>query len=203
MVSRNYASSVARPPTMTVRSKDFAGSRLEVGLSVLDKPRTQYEIAKLQGKPSGSVHGLLRRMVKDGQLKPDSEPPSRGTLYEVHPDAKDALLEAAQGFQDPGTLDEHQRVLTVWGGPGRAKAAELLSSAALAGAVSWVARTNSADELIVAMNPDGDDGLIDALVLAFAEAGFETREGLVTQIQSGREMRDHNKKVIARVRSVK
>ncbi|HEY5942018.1 MAG TPA: hypothetical protein VIT89_04065 [Solirubrobacterales bacterium] len=188
---------------MAANPQDFTGSRLEVGLSVLDEPRTQYEIAKLQGKPSGSIHGLLRRMVKDKLLKPDSEPPTRGTLYEVHPDAKDALLEAAQGFQSPGTLTEHQRVLTVWAGPGRSKALELLSSAALAGAVSWVARTNSADEVMVAMNPDGEDSLVDALVLAFAEAGFEVREGLVAQIQSGREMRDHNKRVIARARSVR
>jgi DNA-binding PadR family transcriptional regulator len=188
---------------MTVKPAEFTGSRLEVGLSVLDQPRTQYEIAKLQGKQSGSVHGLLRRMVKDGLLKPDSDPPTRGTLYEVHPEAREALLEAAQGFQEPGTLTEHQRLLSVWGGPGRAKAMDLLSASALSGAVSWVARTNSADEMLVAMNPSGDDSVIDALVLALMEAGFDVREGLVAQIQSGREMRDHNKKVAARARSIK
>ncbi|HEV2858596.1 MAG TPA: hypothetical protein VGW80_09365 [Solirubrobacterales bacterium] len=168
----------------------------------MDKPLTQYEIAKLQGKPSGSVHGLLRRMVNDQLLKADSEPPTRGTLYEVHPDAREALLEAAQGTQRPGTLTQHQRLLSIWGGPGRLKAIELLSSAALSGAVSWVARTNSADEVLVAMNPQADDSLVDAMVHAFLEAGFEVREGQVTQIMSGREMRTYNKKVVTRAGSV-
>lgn len=187
---------------MSPSPRDFSGSRLEVGLSVLDKPLTQYEIAKLQGKPSGSVHGLLRRMVKDELLRADSEPPTRGTLYEVHPEAREALLEAAQGTQQPGTLDKHQHLISIWGGPGRLRAMELLGSSALAGAISWIARTNSADELLVAMNLDADESLTDALVHAFLEAGFEVREGLVAQIMSGREVRDYNKKVLARARSV-
>jgi len=186
---------------MPAHPRDFDGSRLEVGLSVLDQPRTQYEIAKLQGKPSGSVHGLLRRMVADRQLKADTDPPTRGTLYEVHPDARKALVEAAEGFQRPGSLEEHQRLLSVWGGPGRMEAMRLLSSSTLAGAISWVARTNSADEQLVAMNPGADDGLVDALVLALLDAGFVVREGLVAQIMSARELRAHNKKAIARAKA--
>lgn len=182
---------------------DFTGSRLEVGLSVLDQPRTQYEIAKLQGKPSGSVHGLLRRMVKDGLLVADSDPPVRGTLYEIHPDAREALLQAAQGNQQPGTLREHQSLISIWGGPGRLRAIELLGSSTLAGAVSWTTRTNSADAMLVAMNPTADQSLIDALVHAFLKEGYEVQEGLVTQIMSGREMRDYNKKVIARAGALK
>lgn len=187
---------------MSADSGEFKGSRLEVGLSVLDQSRTQYEIAKLQGKPSGSVRGVIRRMVEDGQLKADSDPPTRGTLYEVHPDARDALLEAAEGFQQPGSLVEHQRLISVWGGPSRMRATSLLASATLSGAVSWVARTNSADELLVAMNPDADDALVDALVLALTEAGFTLREGLVAQILSAREMRAQNKKAIARAKGI-
>jgi hypothetical protein len=139
-------------------------------------------------------------MVSDGQLKSDSEPPTRGTLYEVHPDAREALLEAAEGHQRPGTLVKHQRLLSIAGGPGRLEAMTLLESTSLSGIVSWVARTNSADEMLVAMNPQGDDALIDALVLAFSEAGYEVREGLVAQIMSARDVRNHNKKVKARAK---
>jgi hypothetical protein len=184
-----------------IHPRDFDGSRLEVGLSVLDKPRTQYEIAKLQGKPSGSVHGLLRRMLADEQLVADTDPPTRGTLYEVHPQAREALIEAAEGFQKPGCLSEHQRLLTVSGGPGRLRGMEILASSTLAGAVSWVARTNSVDEQLVAMNPDADDSLIDGLVLALANAGFDVREGLVAQIMSARDLRAHNQKAIARAKA--
>jgi hypothetical protein len=186
---------------MPRQAKEIAGSRLEVALSVLDKGRTQYEIAKLQGKPSGSIHGLLRRMVEDRELKASDDPPTRGTLYEVHPDAHQAVVKAAEGFQRPGMLTEHQRLISVRGGPGRMEAMQILSSTTLAGAVSWAARTNSADDHLVAMNPAADPSLIDALVLALSKAGFEVREGLVTQIMSASELREHNKKTIARAKA--
>ena len=186
---------------MSRQSNEIAGSRLEIALSVLDEARTQYEIAKLQGKPSGSIHGVLRRMVEDRELKATDDPPTRGTLYEVHPDARQAVVEAAEGFQRPGTLAEHQRLIAVRAGPGRMKAMQILSSTTLAGAISWVARTNSADDHLVAMNPAADASLVDALVLALSEAGFEIREGLVTQIMSAGEMRAHNKKTIARAKA--
>lgn len=188
---------------MSVKAKDFKGSRLEVGLTVLDQPRTLYEIATLQGKPSGSLSGLVRRMVADEQLKADADPPTQGTLYEVHPAAREALLEAAEGFQRPGTLVKNQALLSVSGGPGRIAAMRLLGSGALSGAVSWVARINSADALLVAMNPTADVGLVDALFTAFAEDGFEVREGAVTQIMSARETRDHIRKVTARAKGAR
>jgi hypothetical protein len=50
------------------------------------------------------------------------------------------------------------------------------------------------------MNPSADTSLVDALVLAFEEHGFELREGLVAQITSAREMRAQSKKAIARAR---
>ena len=78
----------------------------------------------------------------------------------------------------------------------------LLSSTALAGAVGWVARTNSADELLVAMNPEAEDDLIDSLVLAFIDAGFECREGLVAQIMSASDLRHHNKKIVSRAKGL-
>jgi hypothetical protein len=180
---------------------DFKETRLEIGLSVLDEERTLYEIAKLQGKPSGSVRGVVRRMVDDEELIPSENPPVQGTTYRVHPDAREALVRAAEGSQKPGSLVKHQRLLTVSGGPGRMEAMATLSSTTLAGAVSWVARINSADEQLVAMNPDADDALVDSLVLALIEKDFEVREGLVAGIMSAAEMRTHNKKAMARAKA--
>ena len=187
---------------MAVEAKDYRGSRLAIALTVLEMWRSLYEIAKLQGKSSGAVHGVVHRMVADGLLEADSDPPTRGTLYRVPPEAREALLEAAEGSQQPGSLKQHQRLLNVRGGPGRIKAMTTLSSSALAGAVSWVARVNSADELLVAMNPDAEDELVDSLVIALLDAGFKCREGLVAQIMSGRELREHNGKVLARAKGL-
>jgi hypothetical protein len=187
---------------MTVEAKDFRGSRLAIALIVAEVWRPLYEIAKLQGKPSGAIQGVVHRMVADGLLEADSDPPTRGTLYRVPPAATEALLEAAEGVQEPGTLREHQRVLTIRGGPGRVKAMELLGSTALAGAVGWVARINSADDLMVAMNPEAEAELVDSLVAALLEAGFKCREGLVAQIMSGRELREHSRKVLARAKGL-
>lgn len=181
-----------------VEAKDYRGSRLAIALIVAEVWRSLYEIAKLQGKSSGAIHGVVHRMVADGLLEADSHPPTRGTLYRVPPSALEALYEAAEGFQQPGELKQHQRLLTVRSGPGRIKAMEMLGSTALAGAVAWVARINSADELLVAMNPEVEDDLVDSLVIALQQAGFKCREGLVAQIMSARELREHNRKVLAR-----
>jgi hypothetical protein len=174
-----------------------------VGLAVVDQWRSLYEIAKLEGKPSGALQGLVHRMVRDELLEADSDPPTQGTLYKVRAEAREALLEAAQGSQAPGSLTDHQRLLSVWGGPGRIEAMDLLSSTALSGTVAWAARTNSTDELLVAMSPSAESALVDALVFAFKEAGFECREGLVTEIMSGRDLRAHNKKVRNRAKGLK
>jgi hypothetical protein len=79
-------------------------------------------------------------------------------------------------------------------------AIRLLSSNALSGVVSWVARTNSADDLLVPMNPDTEWALIDGLVPAFQEAGFDVREGLVSEIKTARDMRADHKKAVARAK---
>jgi DNA-binding MarR family transcriptional regulator len=160
---------------------------------------TQYEVAKGLGKPSGSIHGLLRRMVADGLVLTDSDPPTRGTLYELNPEARQALEEAAEGIQTPGLLERHQRLLTVRGGRGRREVMRLLDSIDLSGAVGWVAQTNAADELLIAMNPEADENQVNTLVVAFEDAGFECREGLVASIMSARELREQNRTVSARV----
>lgn len=187
---------------MSVEAKDFRGSRLAIALTIIEVWRSLYEIAKLQGKSSGAVHGVVHRMVADGLLEADSDPPTRGTLYRVPPEAREAVLKAAEGSQQPGSLKQHQRLLIVRGGPGRLKAMEMLGSTALAGAAGWVARVNSADELLVAMNPEADDELVDSLVVALLDAGFKCREGLVAQIMSARDLREHNRKVLARAKEL-
>jgi hypothetical protein len=181
-----------------VTARNFRGPRLELGLAFSDGERTLYEAAKALGRSSGSIQGLVRRMVADGLLAADSDPPTRGTLYEIHPDARDALLEAAEGLQAPGSLAEHQRLLSVWGGS-RLEAVRILASTTLSGAVGWVARTNSADELLVAMNPEASDLQIDKLVAAFEAAGFKYREGLVASIMSARDLRRHNETITTSV----
>jgi hypothetical protein len=187
---------------MSITSAQFHGSRLTIGLAVADVWRSLYEIAKLEGKTSGAIRGVIRRMLADGLLEADSEPPTRGTLYRVPPDALDALLEAAQGLQEPGVLTQHQRLLSVRGGPGRIEAMDLLASTEISGAISWVARTNSVDDLLVAMNPEAEDDLVDALVRALEERGFKCREGLVAQIMSGTDLRNHSKRVSGRAKGL-
>src|SRR4029077_4113078 len=100
----------------------------------LNKSPPKKEIAKLKENPSGSVRGVLRRMVDDGELIASDNPPVQGTTYEIHPDAREALVKAAEGSQKPGTLAKHQRLLTISAGPGRMAAMAILTSTTLAGA---------------------------------------------------------------------
>lgn len=180
--------------------QDFQGSRLAIGLALADGWLTLYELATLLGKASGAIQGVLRRMVEAQLVEADSDPPTRGTQYRVHPDAREALRQAAELAEKPGSLTEHQRLLWISGGPGRSKALALLSSTPVTGSVGWIARTGTEDGLIVAMEPSGEDELVDSLVFALEEAGFDCREGLVSQIMSAPEMRQHQKKVTKRVR---
>jgi DNA-binding MarR family transcriptional regulator len=182
---------------------DFQGPRLALALVFGYARLTQYEVAKALGKPSGSVHGLLRRMVADGLVLADSDPPTRGTLYELNPEARAALEEAAEGVQTPGLLERHQRLLHVRGDQGRREIMRLLDSTALSGAVGWVAQTNVANELLIAMNPAADDDLVDTLVYAFEDAGFECREGLVSSVMSASELREHNRTASARAKEAR
>jgi hypothetical protein len=142
-------------------------------------------------------------MVVDELVLADSDPPTRGTLYELNPEARPALEEAAEGVQTPGLLARHQRLLTVRGDRGRTEVMRLLDSMALSGAVSWVAQTNSGDELLIAMNQAADDDQVNTLVVAFEDAGFVCREGLVASVMSARELREHHRTVRARVEAAK
>jgi DNA-binding PadR family transcriptional regulator len=179
-------------------ARDFHGSRLALALVFSGAQLTLYEIAKALGKPSGSVQGLLRRMVADKLVIADSEPPTRGTLYELNPEALAALEEAAEGTRQPGLLLRGQRLLSVRGDKGRSLAMRLLEPVAISGAVSWVAETNFADELLLAINPDADDLQIHTLVVAFEDAGFSCSEALVANVRSAHELREHNRAVRAR-----
>lgn len=180
--------------------QDFKGSRLAIGLALSNGWLTLYELASMLGKTSGAIQGVLHRMVEGGLVEADSDPPTRGTLYRLHSDAAEALREAAELTEKPGSLAEHQRLLWISGGPGRSKALALLASNPLTGSVGWVARTGSEDGLIVAMIPDSDDAMVDSLVFALEEGGFDCREGLVSQIMSAPEMRQHQRRVAKRVR---
>lgn len=191
------------PPMARFTARDFQGPRLALALVLVGVRLTQYEVAKALGKPSGSIHGLLRRMVAAELVLADSDPPTRGTLYELNPEAQPALEEAAEGVQTPGLLARHQRLLSVRGAPGRAEAMRLLDSMALSGAVGWVAETNAADELLIAMNQAADDIQVDTLVLAFEDAGFECREGLVARVMSARELRERVRTARARLEAAK
>lgn len=174
-------------------ARDFHRSRREIGLAVSDTPRTQYEIGKTLGRSSGSISRPLHSMLSDGLLLADPDPPVRGTLYRLNPEARDALEEAAAGALQPGVLVRDQRLLFVQGGEDRMQAMALLAKPSLSGAVAWAARTDASTGLLLAMNPDADDLQVDKLIVALKARGFELREGVTGQITSASELRAHGK----------
>lgn len=184
-------------------ARDFHGSRLALALIFGGRRLTLYEVAKALGKPSGSVQGLLRRMVADHLVLADSDPPVRGTLYELNPEAVSALEEAAESSQPPGLLTDNQRLLAVSGEQGRAEVMGVLDSMALSSAVGWVAQTGAAGDLLIAINPTASDDHINTLVLALEEIGLGCREGVVTRLLSAKDLRDRNRAARARLETAK
>lgn len=174
-------------------ARDFRKTRLSIALAVSDGEQTLYEISRAVGRPSGSISRQVQSMVSERLLIADPDPPVRGTMYRLNPDVRDALEEAAEGSQQPGLLVPNQRLLLVRGGPGRTKSAQLLAKPGLSGAVAWSVRIDASGGLLLAMSISVDNHQVDKLVVALEESGFECREGLVGEIESGRDLRARSK----------
>jgi hypothetical protein len=162
-----------------------------VALAFADGPRTLYEAAKALGKPTGSIYGLVQRMLADELLLADSDPPVRGTMYELNPAFREALEHSAQGDHIPGVLVRNQRTLTISGGPDRMTAMEILARPTLSGAVAWTARTDSGSGMLLAMATDAEDVQVDRLYAALTKAGFSCQEGVIGQVTTAAEIRAH------------
>jgi hypothetical protein len=169
-------------------ARDFRGSRRDLALVFSEKPRTIYEAAKALGRPTGSIYRLVQRMADANLLLADSDPPVRGTMYRLNPEARAALDEAAAGAHATGLLMQGQKLLVVRGGPGRLALQQLLLRPTVAGALAWAATVDGGG-MLLALAPDAASLQRDKLAVALEQADFKYREIDVGEIFAAGDVR--------------
>jgi hypothetical protein len=147
------------------------------------------EAARALGKPASSVYGVVQRMLAEELLIADSDPPTRGTLYELAPAVRPLLELTSEQDRPPGSLSEGQRLLCVEGDLARAKVQRLFAQRALFGSVAWVAEIDGAHGLLLAMLPETTRNEVQRLAVAFDEAGLRCSHRRIGELFGAKELR--------------
>jgi hypothetical protein len=125
------------------RPRALSGSRRAVAQILYEGSKTASEIADALGRPTGSLFGVITRMVADGVLIADTGEPARGTRYALAPEARELLLRDERPPPEAGMLRGRLRLLLVDAPKHMAEAQRLLSSGPTADRIAWVASTGS------------------------------------------------------------
>jgi hypothetical protein len=170
-------------------TRSLRGTRRALALAFSDGPRTMNEAARALGKPAGAVYGIVQRMLVEGLLVADSDPPTRGTLYELAAAAQ-PLLDATDEQEQPiGSLSEGQRLLRVEGDLATVKVQRLFAQRALFGSVAWVAEIDGGHGLLLAMLADTNRSDVQRLAVAFNEAGLRSSHSRISELFGSKELR--------------
>lgn len=169
--------------------RDFRGSRRELVLAFSDGSKTAHEAGRALGRPTGSIFGVLKRMHAEGLLVADTDPPSRGTRYELAPGVREALRDAEAEASAVGTLERGQRLLLVDHPSDPIAAQRALSRESLAGSVAWAAEVGGG--WLLALAPEVSSSYpLQRLEAALSQAGAACRQVHVTDLLDGDELRD-------------
>jgi hypothetical protein len=169
---------------------DFNGRRLHLANSFREW-HTAQEAADDLGTETGSVFGLIKRMHAEGILEADSDPeaPTRGTQYRLKPEAKvaldDALAQIGSKRQEPGQLEQDQRVVIANGS--LVDLQEVLADPSLSAVVAWVAWLGAS--WLVAMSPEADAHALRRVATVLREAGYVCEPGRVDDLQESSRFR--------------
>ena len=164
------------------------GRRRQIATLVSERGRTLYEIARAMGVPAGSIYRLIHRMVDDGVLEPDADPPTRGTLFRLNAAYLEALDDAVPEDGKTGLLSPGQRIL-ITRARTRTKLHDVLSHPSVASCVAWVAELDGSGRLLIAMARDASFVQTDRLVAALEDARIVVSLGRVGDVLGGDEMR--------------
>jgi hypothetical protein len=154
---------------------------------------TASEIARTLDRPTGSIFGVITRMLKDGLLLVDTDEPTRGTRYSLAPAAFAMPSEPQRGPPKPSVIQPGQQLLLVDQPPDRARAQKVLGENRLMERVVWGAQI--AGGWLLAID-DGDTELVENLQMALEAAGSRCRLLPVTEVSTGLELRTRAVKLL-------
>ncbi len=148
---------------------------------------TASELAQALGKPTGSVFGVITRMVGDGILTADTESPARGTRYSLSVAARQVLRAMDRPPAAPGTIGAGQQLLLIEQ-PGRiTEVQEILAQDWIAGLVVWAVEIGGG--WLLALDAESTYPT-QRLRMALESVGAASRELSARSVLSGQELRD-------------
>lgn len=165
--------------------RDFRGSRLALASTLLDGSKTASAIAHALDKPTGSIFGLLTRMVAEELLVADTGSPTRGTRYSLLPAARQVLKEMERDPMRPGTISVGQRLLLIEPPAALTPVQRVLAEDWVAGFIDWAVEGGGGWLLGVRTE---DSYPLQRLRMALEGAGAVSRELPAEAVLSGDEL---------------
>jgi DNA-binding PadR family transcriptional regulator len=171
-------------------ARELRGSRRDLAVVLSDDWRTAHEAAKMLGRPTGSIFGVLRRMHSDGLIRADSDPdpPTRGTQYRLTDAGLEVLRDSLAQEVQVGHMAGGRRLLHIERRKSLQAASAVLADAATAGLVDWGAELS--DGWLLALVEDADPHRVHMLHVAFERAGCRCRPSAVDAVIPGTLLRE-------------
>jgi DNA-binding MarR family transcriptional regulator len=185
---------------MAAPTQSLSGSRRSLALAFSDGPRTLNEVARRLGKSTSSIYGLAQRMLAEGLLTAEDDPPTRGTHYWLTDDARPLLEIAADQNPPPGMLLEGQRFVFAWGNTARVAVQRLLEDGFLEGVLAWAAEVDGG--LLLVVLPETGRNEVQRLATAFDSAGLQSAYGRVGEFIAPKDLRAEARSAIDHAQTV-
>lgn len=166
-------------------AKKLRGSRLAVAETLLDGSKSASEIGRSLERPTGSIFGVLRRMVTEGLVAADTGKPERGTLYALSPEARKQLEEIRRGAPHPGKIVQGQRLIVVET-PDAPTAVQQIFAGPDAEFIEWAIETGAGGWLLALTGEESYPA--QRLRMALEAAGAKSREMLAGTVIAGDEL---------------
>lgn len=166
----------------------LGGRRRDIAMLLSEKPRTLRETAQAMGKPSGDIYRAVHRMVDEGILEADSDPPVRGTQFWLNPHWRAQLDEALPEDGSPGLLVSDQRILVVES-ESRTALYGVLARKSLSGCVAWFAELDGSSRYLVVLQRDASMLQANRLEMALEAERVSVTPGRVGTLLAGSEVR--------------
>jgi DNA-binding MarR family transcriptional regulator len=161
------------------------GTRLTLADALREQAQSASEIGRALGKPTGSIFGVLSRMVREGLVIADTGAPQRGTLYSLAPATRTLLAELDAQTPQPGLIADGGHLLIVQQPDSMIELQRALASAD-AEHIKWAVETGDGGWLL---SIDSDESYpVQRLRMRLEAAGAKTREIHALSVLSGQEL---------------
>ncbi|MDX6648716.1 MAG: hypothetical protein QOJ97_667 [Solirubrobacteraceae bacterium] len=164
------------------------GRRREIASLLSEKPRTLYETAKAMGKPSGAIYRIVHRMVDDGVLDADPNPPTRGTLFSLSDVYRERLHDGLSDDQATGVLVPNQRVVLV-SDLTPAQLYGVIEHTSLAACIGWLVELEAGSTFLLGLHLDVTMLQAHRLAVALERSGGDVKGGRIGEILAGDALR--------------